>query len=227
MKPNFPVTAAILAAITIPILSLLWRSNEQIAILFLALSIVTLWVKKSRSDLIHYIVAAILGPTMEAVCIYAGAWQYGNPTLLIPYWLPLGWGLAAVIIKNMVDWSRQFIKHSPNQSKSFPTLTFLVFLLSVASISIFWVDGLLVTGMLVGLTIVMIIIPRFQFDPMKLLFPFVSGPIMEIICISFGTWQYTNPFVIIPLWLPFIWGIIMLTFSRISEFIIEPRRVGK
>ena len=40
-----------------------------------------------------------MGAVGESVCIYFGAWSYANPTYLIPLWLPILWGLAALIIR--------------------------------------------------------------------------------------------------------------------------------
>ena len=46
----------------------------------------------------------------------------------------------------------------------------------------------------------------------------VIGPMAEILNIYFGNWNYSNPsFFGIPMWLPFVWGISMLTIKRIGE----------
>lgn len=46
----------------------------------------------------------------------------------------------------------------------------------------------------------------------------VVGPLGEIICISFGAWQYANPTLLgIPLWLPFAWGFATVLIKRIAE----------
>lgn len=50
----------------------------------------------------------------------------------------------------------------------------------------------------------------------------IIGPSAEIICISFGVWQYTNPtFLGIPLWLPFAWGFATMVIKRISETFVK------
>ena len=48
----------------------------------------------------------------------------------------------------------------------------------------------------------------------------VVGPLAEMLNIYFGNWHYSNPsFFGIPMWLPLVWGISMLTIKRIAETI--------
>jgi hypothetical protein len=42
----------------------------------------------SRSDLMFYVVAFVLGPLGEIVAVSSGAWEYARPSYLIPMWLP-------------------------------------------------------------------------------------------------------------------------------------------
>jgi len=60
------------------------------------------WYKKH--DSYFFVIAAIVGPIGEIVAIGFGVWQYANPTFLgIPLWLPLAWGLFAVMIKRIAE----------------------------------------------------------------------------------------------------------------------------
>ncbi|UCD03010.1 MAG: DUF2878 family protein [Candidatus Aenigmatarchaeota archaeon] len=55
-----------------------------------------------KGDVYYIIIAAILGPIGEIICVYFGVWSYANPTFLgIPIWLPLAWGLAVLAIKRI------------------------------------------------------------------------------------------------------------------------------
>jgi hypothetical protein len=50
------------------------------------------------------------------------------------------------------------------------------------------------------------------------LYAALFGPISEIICIYAGAWSYTNAqFLVIPLWLPLVWGMAGVHMSEISE----------
>lgn len=50
---------------------------------------------------------------------------------------------------------------------------------------------------------------------------FVLGPIGESVAIYFGAWVYSKPFYLIPLWLPFLWGICALFMKNISETLLK------
>ncbi len=53
----------------------------------------------SRSDVLFFSLAAVMGPLGESVAVHLGAWQYTLPWAGIPLWLPLGWGVAALYLK--------------------------------------------------------------------------------------------------------------------------------
>jgi hypothetical protein len=57
-----------------------------------------------------------------------------------------------------------------------------------------------------------------------LIFYFVAfslGPIGEAFAIYLGAWQYSKPFYLIPVWLPFLWGISALFVKKISETLLK------
>jgi hypothetical protein len=204
-------------------MSLLWQDNIIIAILFIIITAATLLVRRSRSDLVHFVVAAILGPIMEAICISSGAWAYSNPTYIIPFWLPLGWGLAAIIINDLVNYFTETLSIEIPEVKRPPLGTFVMFLISVTLISLFWQDNMIVTGSLFMISLITFLLLNQESGKLRFAVPFVTGPIMEAICISSGAWSYTNPLVIIPPWLPFIWGFTMLAFGNLSEYVLKRR----
>jgi hypothetical protein len=57
----------------------------------------------TASDIIFYFVAFVLGPAGELCATVFGAWSYAQPFYLIPTWLPLLWGLAALVVKNLSE----------------------------------------------------------------------------------------------------------------------------
>jgi uncharacterized membrane protein YoaT (DUF817 family) len=50
---------------------------------------------------------------------------------------------------------------------------------------------------------------------------FILGSIAELIAVYFGAWKYTKPSYLIPLWLPFTWGIAGLLIKNISETLLK------
>lgn len=50
---------------------------------------------------------------------------------------------------------------------------------------------------------------------------FFLGPLGESVAVYFGAWEYSKPFYLIPIWLPFLWGITALFMKNISETILK------
>ena len=60
-------------------------------------------------------------------------------------------------------------------------------------------------------------------DVIFYLVAFALGPIGEVFAIYLGAWQYSKPFYLIPIWLPFLWGISALFVKKLSETLIEAK----
>jgi hypothetical protein len=82
----------------------------------------------------------------------------------------------------------------------------------------FWQHEILVTiGLLVVLSVFMLEREHRKHVPI-FMYAALFGPISEAICIASGAWSYTNAqFLIIPLWLPLVWGMAGVHMSEISE----------
>ena len=52
---------------------------------------------------------------------------------------------------------------------------------------------------------------------------FILGSIGDSIAVYFAAWEYSKPFYLIPIWLPFLWGIAALLIKNISETLIRSR----
>jgi hypothetical protein len=103
-NPKTLIVIFFIFMMTVTIMSFLWRDNllTTAALTFLSIGILMFW--NNLEDIFRYSVFAIGGPTIEAVCIYFGAWFYSNPTLLIPIWLPIVWGLAGITAGRLTDY---------------------------------------------------------------------------------------------------------------------------
>ncbi|OVE75132.1 hypothetical protein BVX95_00125 [archaeon D22] len=77
---------------------LLWENNPALSFSLGLILLVLLTNFHYKEDLFFIFLFALLGPVVEVICVYFGAWSYGNPTILdIPIWLPLGYAAFAVI----------------------------------------------------------------------------------------------------------------------------------
>ena len=46
---------------------------------------------------------------------------------------------------------------------------------------------------------------------------FVLGPLGEAFAVHFRAWEYAKPLYLIPVWLPFLWGIFGLFLKKLCE----------
>ena len=93
------VFVSLIAIFSISFVSLLWRDIVLLTSSLLILAIFSLRYFHKKNDVIIFFIGAVIGTGTELVCIYFGAWKYMNPTYLIPLWLPVLWGLAAIVIR--------------------------------------------------------------------------------------------------------------------------------
>ena len=91
-------------ALLVVLLSFLWPWPVILFLALLLVSAVMLYRQHSRRDLAFYSAAFVLGPLGEAIIVYFGNWSYSEPVFdLIPIWLPLIWGIAALLVQNLAD----------------------------------------------------------------------------------------------------------------------------
>lgn len=92
------LTALIIAAIGLVALALLWRRSLILALVFLILSLAFYLLDRRRGDASLYAWAVLIGLIVELVGTASGAWRVGRADVRgIAFWLPLGYGLAALV----------------------------------------------------------------------------------------------------------------------------------
>ena len=80
------------------LLSFLYQNNLLLTIVLAVFGLTVTKFFPHKNDLWYFFPAAILGSLGEVIAVSYGVWQYANPTLAgVPLWLPLGWGLSAMI----------------------------------------------------------------------------------------------------------------------------------
>ena len=216
-----PFLAIILGVVSVLMICFLWTDNAILAVLFLMMAVPVLVLR--RRYLTNFMLAAIIGTSMETVCIIFGAWSYSNPTFIIPIWLPIGWGIAGVIFSNIMEFVSARFNLSNNRVRMLPLQAIAVLAMSTAIISLFWRDNVATTILIAILSAVALWSWRGSLDIARFSVAFVVGPAMEIVCVYYGAWTYTNPILLIPPWLPFTWALIGIVIGRFGD-IIEKRR---
>ena len=83
--------------------SLLWRTPTLLGICYVIQGALMLSRWHTRADITYFLLALVLGPVGEAIAIHFGAWRYTEPTLLVPIWLPLAWGISGLFLKKTTE----------------------------------------------------------------------------------------------------------------------------
>ncbi len=92
----------------------------------------------------------------------------------------------------------------------------------VTLVSRFWRNNTFVFFVLLAFTAAIFLRPRrSKRDLVPLLVGGILGPLMEMIVIRYGGWQYANPsFGGIPMWLPLLWGITGWFLYKITDLLM-------
>jgi hypothetical protein len=105
----------------IALVAFLWHKPVILMLCFIVTSILVFIKWHTRSDLFFYFTAFVIGSVAESIAINFGAWNYSKPFYLIPIWLPLLWGIAALIVKNMSETLlKKRVESEPEHGKQDP-----------------------------------------------------------------------------------------------------------
>jgi hypothetical protein len=96
-----------------------------------------------------------------------------------------------------------------------------LYALCVLLAGLLWNRPIALTFCYVAISIVMLMKWHTKSDLFFYFVTFVLGPLGESAAIYFGAWKYSKPFYLIPLWLPFLWGICALFMKNISETLLK------
>ena len=98
-----------------------------------------------------------------------------------------------------------------------------IYALIVALVSLLWQKPIVLLLCLLAVSVLMLRRWHSASDLIFYLVAFVLGPIGEIAAVCFGAWEYARPFYVIPIWLPFLWGVVALFLKRVAEVVATAR----
>jgi len=98
-----------------------------------------------------------------------------------------------------------------------------IYIISIILAGIFWHEPVILAIFYVVISVIMLTKWHEKSDLIFYFVAFGLGPIGEAFAIYLGAWQYSKPFYLIPIWLPFLWGISALFVKKISETLIEAK----
>lgn len=203
MKPH--LAAAFFVAGTAAMV-MLWREELLLFGIMVAASALLLamdgW-KRAK----HFLIATLVGGACENLAVFMGAWHYADAGwLFAPLWLPVGWGMAAVLIDEAFarsaparpsGWSVLLaFAGTAGAGMAFRSEISLLFLFAVATAGLF----------LAGYHRKQDVIPGVMAA--------VFGTAMETACIMAGAWHYSVAMFGTPLWLPLCWFNAFLIMRR-------------
>ena len=100
---NIILDVAIIA-IGVALISIFYLNTPLLTGLLVVLIAVGMIAWYEPHDIYFFIIAALVGPIVEATCVHFGVWTYTNPTFFgIPIWLSIVWGMLVVAIKRLAQ----------------------------------------------------------------------------------------------------------------------------
>jgi uncharacterized membrane protein YoaT (DUF817 family) len=92
-----------------------------------------------------------------------------------------------------------------------------IYILCVVLVSLLWHRPIVLLACCLTASIFMLYQWHDRSDVIFYGVAFVLGPVAEALAVHFGAWQYSEPLYYLPIWLPFLWGIVALFLKKISE----------
>jgi hypothetical protein len=96
----------------------------------------------------------------------------------------------------------------------------ILYALCIVLVSMFWQRPVILSLCLVVITVVMISKWHEKSDLTFYFAAFVLGPTGETVAAYFGAWKYSKPLYLIPIWLPFLWGVVGLFLKRLCDTLL-------
>ena len=98
-----------------------------------------------------------------------------------------------------------------------------VYALCILLVSLLWPRPTMLSACLVLISLSLLYRWHTRRDLLFYSVAFVLGPLGEAIAVRSGAWTYANPFSLIPLWLPLLWGVVALFLKNLCESLVATR----
>jgi hypothetical protein len=104
---------------------------------------------------------------------------------------------------------------------------FSIYAVSLILVAGFWDRPVILTVCYTFISILILLKWHTRKDLIFYCVGFILGSIGDSIAVYFGAWGYSKPFYLIPLWLPFLWGIAALLIKNICGTLLKIRNKQK
>jgi uncharacterized membrane protein YoaT (DUF817 family) len=158
-----------------------------------------------------FLIAMFVGGICENLAVFLGAWSYSNANYLFaPLWLPLGWGMAVVLLEEAF---------SKDIRVGFSKRAVVMAFGGTAATGMLFENEFAVMAAFALITIGLFFFRYYKNSEIFMgLMAAVFGTAMESSCIIAGNWQYSAAMLGTPLWLPLCWFNAFLIMRRIIRF---------
>ncbi len=96
-----------------------------------------------------------------------------------------------------------------------------IYLLCVGPAAFLWSKPVLLVVLYIILAVALLIRWHSRTDLIYFAVPFVLGPAGETLAVTYGAWSYSGVRTLLPVWLPFVWGIAGLFMKKTCEALTE------
>jgi uncharacterized membrane protein YoaT (DUF817 family) len=209
MKPYLAVGFFIVGTL---LMAALWQQELLLLALMAAASALVLWLDRWQRAK-QFLVAVLIGGACENIAVMMGAWGYANSGWLVaPLWLPLGWGMAVVLL------DEAFAAGVPARASP---KSALVALAGTVGVGMVYRAELATALAFAAATALLFAIGYHRKEGiMPGVMAALFGTAMETACILAGAWHYSAAVLGTPLWLPLCWFnafLIMRRAMRIAD----------
>jgi len=105
--------------------------------------------------------------------------------------------------------------------RSFMGLLILI-TITILLVSFLWKYNLILIIALGLESIILLIVFHKKHDIIYFIVGGICGPAAEMVAVHFGAWNFANSnFYNIPLWLPLLWGIVLVSMKKATESLIN------
>ncbi len=96
----------------------------------------------------------------------------------------------------------------------------MIYALCIALTSFLWSHPIILSACFVLISTLMLLRWHSKGDVLFYSIAFLLGPLGEAIVVRSGAWVYAKPSFLIPLWLPLLWGIVVLFLKKLCESLV-------
>jgi uncharacterized membrane protein YoaT (DUF817 family) len=200
---------AILFFIAGTLLMVWFYGDELLLLVLMALSALACLAIDKWKNASRFVVAMVVGGLCENLAVMMGAWSYANAGFLFaPLWLPVGWGMAVVLLEEA--FAKDHVE--PRFSKRAIVMSFGGTYLTGMAFS----SEMIVLAAFAFVTIALFAAGYYRKEELKAgLVAALFGTAMETACILAGNWHYSAAMFGTPLWLPLCWFNAFLIMRRV------------